>query len=130
MSHVVKLQIEVKDLDALDAAAQQLGCELVRDAGTHLYYAGSRAECSHAIRVKDNALAYEIGLIQGENGCWELQADFYMGGNGLAAAVGHNAKKLKQEYALQVAIRHAQRRGLRVQRSVREDGYVVLRVAQ
>jgi hypothetical protein len=129
MSHVVKLAIQVKDLDALGAAAEQLGCELVRDAKTHLYYSGKRAKCSHAIRVKNNAQAYEIGLVPGENGTWELQADFYNGGRGLATAVGHNAVKLKQEYAVQVAIRHAQRHNRRVHREQRADGSVVLRMA-
>ncbi len=129
MSHVVKLAIQVKDLDALGAAAEQLGCELVRDAKTHLFYAGMRAACSHSIRVKGKTGAYEIGLVPGENGVWELQADFYQGGKGLAAAVGENAAKLKQEYAVQVAIRNAQRHNRRVQREQRADGTVVLRMA-
>ena len=44
MSHVVKLKLQVRDLSALELAAAELGCELVRDQKTHLYYAGNRAK--------------------------------------------------------------------------------------
>ena len=64
MSHVVKLKLQVRDLSALELAAAELGCELVRDQKTHLYYAGNRAKCDHVIRVKGaGAQTYEIGVI-------------------------------------------------------------------
>lgn len=128
MSHVVKLAVMVRDLDALAAAATALGCELVTGQKTHRYYANAQGKCEHAIRVVGNESAYEIGVVRGTDGNWELQADFWQGGRGLAEKVGTGAVKLRQEYAAQVAEKQARRMGKRVHRSVREDGSIVLRV--
>lgn len=127
MSHIAKVQIIVKDLEALAAAATALGCELVTGQKTHRYYANAQGKCEHAIRVTGSKEAYEIGVVRGADGNWELQADFYQGGRGLAEKVGADAVKLRQEYAAQVAEKQARRMGKRVQRSLREDGAIVLR---
>lgn len=127
MSHIAKVQIIVKDLEALAAAATALGCELVTGQKTHRYYANAQGKCEHAIRVTGSKDAYEIGVVRGADGNWELQADFWQGGRGLAEKVGTDAVKLRQEYAAQVAEKQARRMGKRVQRSMREDGAIVLR---
>ena len=38
MSHIVKIELIVKDLAALAAAAQSIGCELVHGQQTHKWY--------------------------------------------------------------------------------------------
>ena len=127
MSHVVKLQLQVKDLGALELAANELGCELVRDQKTHLYYAGNRAKCDHVIRVKGaGAQTYEIGVIAKPDGTFELQADFYRGGYGLTDRVGYQAQTLTNEYAVQVAMKHVAEQGYRPYRWVNELNQVVI----
>jgi hypothetical protein len=131
MSHVVTIKgIKISDLNCLEEAAKELGCELVRGQKSHLFYAGSRKRCDHAVRVVGNQRAYEIGVIEQKDGTYTLQADFYNGGLGLVEAVGEKAELLYQEYAVQVDIQAAARRGFRViERTRLENGDVILRTA-
>lgn len=128
MSHVVKLKgIPLTDLDLLATAAESLGCELVRDQTTHLYYAGNRAKCAHVIRVKNaTARTYEIGVLVNKDGTFALQADFFNGGHGLQEMVGEDGKRLFNEYAVQTAIQHLTSRGYRPSRWVNAEGNVVV----
>lgn len=127
MSHIVKLDVKIKCIESLAKAAQELGCELVRDQKTHRSYGNRPGKCDHAIRVKDVAGAYEIDVVKNAEGGYDLQADFFAGGRGLAERVGNGAAKLRQEYAAQVAIKQARKMGKRVTRSVQENGNIVLR---
>jgi hypothetical protein len=59
MSHITKIDLLIKDLDALDKACGKLGLELVRGQKTfRAYRAGT---CEHGIRAVDSPNAYEIG---------------------------------------------------------------------
>lgn len=130
MSHIAKIQLQIKDLDALAAAAESLGCELVRDKKNFLWYAGKRNPCDHVIRVKNaKAGTYEIGVIADGEGNFRLECDFWDSG-GLLPIVGKDAQKLRQGYAESAATRQAQRQGFRVQRTVNENGVVRLRLTK
>jgi len=128
MSHVATVKIEIKDLDALDAACRELGLELVRDQKTHRYYSGNQAPCEHAIRIPGAADAWEIGIIKAPDGRagFELAWDSFAGGGGMVEKVGRDCAKLKQQYAKHIAIRHAQRNGYRIQQQARADGSIQL----
>jgi hypothetical protein len=142
MSHVATIDIEIKDLDCLAKAAQQLGLELVNGQKTYRWYGrsvgdyplptGFTAEdlgkCEHAIRIPGNTAAYEIGVVARRDGKpgYTLQWDFYCGGYGMEKIVGQNASKLRQEYAAQVATKHMQRQGYRVTRSIDAKGNLQL----
>jgi hypothetical protein len=102
MSHITKIQTnrDITSLDTLERACRLLGTvELVPDAKEHRYWAGQLAPCDHKIRVRNNEEAYEIGVVRSGDK-WELNADFFIGGKGLEAAVGKNAGKLLQAYAV------------------------------
>jgi hypothetical protein len=146
MSHVATIEIEIRDLDALDAAARSLGLELVRGQTTYKWYgrhvgdyplpAGFTREdlgrCDHAIRVPGNNQAYEIGVVKRRDGRpgYVLLWDFWRGGYGLVEKVGENANRLKQAYAIEAAKRAAWRAGHRVLGEIRKaDGTIVLRIA-
>lgn len=130
MSHIAKIHLEIKDLDALAAAAESLGCELVRGQKDFLWYAGRRNPCDHAIRVKNaKRRTYEIGVIADGEGSFRLECDFWDSG-GLEDIVGAEAKKLRQAYAESAATRQAQRQGFRVQRTVGQNGVVKLRLTR
>lgn len=129
MSHVADLQLEVKDLDSLEKACNNLGLELVRNQTTFKHFAGRTSPCTHAIRVKGNAKAYEIGLVA--NGDvrkgFTLQWDSYAGGYGIVEKVGgKDGGKLKQAYGNEVARKYYQKKGYRVSNTTLEDGRVVL----
>ncbi len=134
MSHIVTIELEIKDLDALEAACPLLGLEFMRGqqdirAFMEGEYRGEHGQCLHAIRIRGNADAYEIGVVKNENGSYRLVFDNFCGGRGLMAAVGDDCNKLSQEYAAQVSIKQCRRQGLHVKRLQSTDGKIRL-VAQ
>ena len=142
MSHVCEIQVEIKDLDALAAAAEKLGLELRRGQRTYRWWgksvgdyplpAGFTADelgkCEHALSVRNNPNAYEVGVVKRKDGKpgYVLLWDFYAGGQGLEDAVGKDASKLRQRYAAEVAIKNARRQGFRVTEQVGQDGKIKL----
>jgi hypothetical protein len=146
MSHVATVDVEIKDLDALEQACRELGLDLVRGQQTYRWYgesvgdyplpAGFAAEdlgkCSHAIRIPGDERAYEIGVVARRDGRpgYSLMWDFYCGGMGLQDKVGEGCRELKKSYAMAVVTRHAQRSGFRVQRHVLADGSVQMRLSK
>jgi hypothetical protein len=131
MSHITKIDLVIKDLDALSKACSKLGLELVRGQKTFKAYTTGR--CEHAICVKDMPGAYQIGLVKGKEG-YELKWDADIGdGGGLYAKVGYEAKygwvvepgsagrlvrgsadKLKDWYAAEVARKQMSKQGFMV----------------
>jgi hypothetical protein len=136
----------VTDLDALEAAAEKLGLEMVRGQKTYRWWGHSVGDyplpagfhsdelgkCQHALRVKNNPGAYEVGIVErrdGEPG-YTLLWDFYSGGYGLQEKVGAGACKLQQEYAVEVAKKYWLAQGWQVTEERKEDGTVTLNAAQ
>lgn len=152
MSHVASIELEIRDLDALAAACESLGLELVRDQKTYNWWGTSVGDtplpvgyakeelgkCQHAIRIKGTNLngsinrreAYEIGLSARRDGKagFIMLWDTYQGGNGLVEKVGgEKAEKLCQGYGVEVAMRIAKRQGFRVvKKEIRSDGSVAI----
>jgi len=148
MSHVCKVDLEVLDLGCLEKAANQLGLEFVRDQKTYRWYGHSFGDfpipaglteadlgkCDHAIRIKGDKntgtlRAYEVGVMKRRDGKpgYNLLWDFWAGGYGLRDRIGTDGNKLRQEYAVQVAIKHARAQGYRVSRQTKQDGSIVLK---
>lgn len=126
MSHVLKIgEMPIKDLECLGVAAEELGGELMLNQKDHLYYAGQRKKCDHAIRVVGVAGAYEIGVIRNAAGEYELHADFYQGGKGLVNAFGEGAKKLYKHYKAEAAAQDRRRLGYRVTKQIVENRLVI-----
>jgi len=138
MSHVTAVETIFEDLDAAEQACKPLGLELARGQKTYKWfgswvndYHGDDAaykhgidpkdygKCEHAIRVKGNPDAYEVGLVKNPNGPgYVLIYDFWAGGQGLQAAIGKDAGLLRREYALAVGMRDAARKGFRTERRI------------
>ena len=141
MSHVAKIEIEIRDLDALRAACTRLGFEFREDQKTYAWYGlwasdtpmpeGFQVEdmgkCEHAIRVP--GASYEVGVVPRRDGRsgYTLMWDYYRYG-GLAEVLGQGAGKLKQAYGIEAARRAARRAGHSCIEQAREDGSVVLRI--
>lgn len=115
MSHNVKVNIRLRDLDAAAAAITRLGGELKLGQKTHRYYAGQRQKCDHAIALPGSE--YEIGLTQTSDGFQPAFDNFGASGRALEAAFGINLSKLNDEYAAEVAMRQLARQGFRTTRT-------------
>lgn len=149
MSHIAQVDVQILDLDALSAACQRLGLELVRGQQTYRWYGKSVGDfplptgftaaelgtCEHAIRMTASSVesrhpldtagpAYEIGVCRRRDGKpgHALLWDFFDGGYGLEKHVGKDCNKLRQMYSLEVARRTAIKNGFRVMERAEADG--------
>lgn len=145
MSHVTAIAIEIKDLDALDAACAELKANLKRGKTTYNWYersvgdyplpegfkASDLGKCDHAIQLP--GVNYEIGVCRNpaKPGSYTLLYDFYGYGNGgghdghlLKAHFGDGLAKLKQLYGLHLTQRNLTKRGIAFTRktTVKADG--------
>lgn len=115
LSHVTKVDVVIKDLDALKAAVARLKLEFREGQREYRWWGHSVGDypipagmtekdlgkCDHAIRV--DSRAYEVGVIQQKDGTYSLVWDFYAGGYGLEKAVGKDCKTLLGAYTLECA---------------------------
>jgi hypothetical protein len=142
MSHVVTLTVSIRDLTALKTACTKLGLEFKEGQETYKWFGKhvgdyplpkgftkeDMGKCLHAISVKGNKNAYEIGVVKrrdGEPG-YTLMFDFWAGGGGLMAAVGQGCGKLVQGYTKEVTIQEAKDMGFFVEEKQLDDGTVEL----
>lgn len=145
MSHVTHIEIVISDLDALREAAEACDCELIEGQKTYkwfgkwvndyhskdaAYHHGidpkQYGKCEHAIRIKGGkSNAYEVGVCKNPNGeGYVLIYDFYAGGNGLEAKIGHRAEKLEQQYKASAVKSEMARKGFKVTKSWEQDGNI------
>ena len=115
MSHISKIELEVKDLAILKMACDRLGLELMQGKTEFRWY-GNNAKCHHAIRVP--GAGYEIG-VQSVDGRYELQCDYY--DPNIGKAIGQNGGLLKQAYAVEKTRSEARRNGYTVIEKKTED---------
>jgi hypothetical protein len=145
MSHVVKVNLVIKDLVALREACTQLGIELELlpveqgnlnphkfnwwgySVGNYPLPEGMKAEdigkCAHRIKVKGSN--WHIGLYQVSPGKYIPVYDFFGSqGEKLQEAIGKNGEKLKQAYAVALLKRVALQRGMSVSTTQLADGSI------
>lgn len=152
MSHVATIDLKIMDLDALEAAAKTCGLELRRGQKTYEwfgrwvkdYHAHDAAykngfdpndygKCDHAIiNPTGGHGAYEIGVVARDDGSYALIYDFWgTSGRVLKDKVGgNNCEGLAQEYSVNVATKQAKKQGLKVKRTMLEDGSIKLTCVQ
>lgn len=134
MSHVTTIEAEIRDLDSLKAACADLGLEFREGQQTYRWYGthvgdyplpqgfskNDLGKCLHAIGVKGNKQAYEIGVVARRDGKpgYTLMWDFWAGGHGLQKVVGDNCKRLTQAYSANVALKKLQKKGYKVEKLV------------
>lgn len=137
------VEIEVKSLNALKEACAALGLSFQDGQKTYKWYGQSMGDyplpkgmtkadlgkCAHAIKVP--GASYEIGVVQDkQTGNFGLVYDFWgtTQGEPIMKRLGKGLEKLRAEYAAQAAIEQAQRRGLRVTRTLLPDNRLRLRI--
>lgn len=131
MSHIVSIELQVKDLDALAKAAKSLGLEFVQDQYLYRHYGNNQSKCDHAIVDRNSRQTYEIGVSRhgDQSKGYVLNLDFWPSG-GLTAKIGANGDKLKQAYAREVTVKHYQKQGYRVTQYAKADGSIVLKASR
>ena len=108
MSHISKIELEVKDLGILDKACARIGLMFQRGKQSFKWYS-KESRCDHVINVP--GASYEIGIIK-TGGRYELQCDFY--DRNIEEAIGKNGGLFKQAYAVEKAKAEARRKGYSV----------------
>jgi hypothetical protein len=117
VSHISKIELEIKDLSDLGRACNRLGIEFLPNQKTFRWFSGTK-ECKGAIRVP--GASYEIGIIREGNAYHLLWDDFASGG--LEARLGKKAGLLKQAYAVERTRREAKLMGYRLHEAKVEKG--------
>lgn len=124
MSHISKIELEIRDLQALKDACKKLGFQFMEGQKHYQWYGkwvGNQplpdgiseedlGKCDHAIHIP--AAVFEIGVARRGNG-YILLWDSWIGG-GLQKQIGKDAGILKQSYAVESVKREARRKGHRV----------------
>ncbi len=145
MSHVISVNVVIKDLHALEQACKELGLEFVRNQKKHAWYgkwvndynqkdatylqSGIKPEnygkCEHAIRVPGSG--YEIGVYTNPKGSGYILAyDNYGTGQVILQKLGAGLEKLKQLYAVHKASIEARAKGWIAQRTTLPNGSIRL----
>jgi len=106
MSHISKIELEVKDLSTLRQACTRLGLNMIEGKKTFKWFGQEEGHCDHAIRVP--GATYEIGVTQ-KGTLYELQCDYY--DSALSNVIGQNSGLLKQAYAIERTKTEARRKG-------------------
>jgi hypothetical protein len=134
MSHVSCVNVEIKDLNALKRAAEELGLEFVEGQKTYKWYgvwvndyhkedAAYRhgidpkdyGKCEHALRIPGDKTAYEVGVVKVADGTFKLIWDFYGGPGGkLRKLIGNKGELLLQGYSKEVATKTLAKKGFKV----------------
>ncbi len=136
MSHLTTIDVEIKSLDSLKAACRRLGFELKENQKSYKWYGAYMGDyplpegikksdlgkSAHAILVP--GAQYEVGVVKNGDH-YNLLYDFWEPG-GLNAALGPNAGKLVQAYAIEAAKEEAQHQGFSVWEENLSDGSVNL----
>jgi len=124
LSHISKIELEIKDLEALKNACKVLGFQFMENQKEFIWYGkwmGNQplptgiteddiGKCDHAIRVP-NAI-FEVGVIRKDNS-WILLWDNWIGG-GLEPDLGKDAGILKQAYSVEAVKKLARKKGYRI----------------
>ena len=132
MSHVARIELEINDLDALKAACRRLGLEFRCGQTSYAWYGEyvgdhplpdgisvqDLGKCDHAIHVP--GAGYEVGILKRDRK-YLLLWDFW-GEGGLERALGRNAGRLKQAYAIERTRREALRKGYRMTECRSQNG--------
>lgn len=127
MSHMVKIELEINNLEALKKACQRLGLVWKQNQQEAKWFGGEPFKCDHAISIPDKTgmgYGYEIGVVK-EGAKFRLEADFF--DKNLQAKIGTNGGLLKQAYAIERAKAEAVRKGYSVKEFKTANG-IQLRV--
>lgn len=117
MSHISKIEIEVRDLASLKAACRRLGLRFVEGQSRFKWFGYQDGECDHVIEVPE--ASYEIGVVKAGKS-YELKCDFY--DSKIEACIGAKGGLLMQAYGVERTKLEARRKGYSVIEQRTESG--------
>jgi hypothetical protein len=123
MSHISRIELEIKDLQSLKEACKRLGFEFCDNQQSYQWYGrwvgdsplpegiteDQLGKCDHAIKVP--GAQYEVGVVRKGNGYILLYDDWIKGG--LRKKLGVNAGLLKQAYTIETLRKEARQKNYR-----------------
>ena len=123
MSHFTTIKTQVKDIEALRSACNEMGLALLQNAEARGYYE-NKIKGEFVVRLKG---PYDIALNKQRDGSFGLTADLWQGH--VEQEVGQGYGKLLQLYGVHKAMREARKKGHLVRRSQQQDGAIKLVIA-
>jgi hypothetical protein len=120
MSHFTTIKTQVKDIDALRSACQEMGLTLLQNAEARGYYE-NKTKGDYVIRLKG---PYDIALNKQPDGSYGLTADLWNGH--VEQEVGQGYGKLLQLYGVHKATLEARKKGHLVRRNQQQNGSIKL----
>ncbi len=120
MSHFTTIKTQIKDIEALRSACQEMGLSLLQNAEARGYYE-NKTKGDYVIRLKG---PYDIALNKQPDGSFGLTADLWNGH--VEQEVGPRYGKLLQLYGVHKATAEARKRGHLVRRTQQPNGYIKL----
>jgi hypothetical protein len=147
MSHVVSIQTQVHDLNAVKAACQELGLTFKENQKTIRWYGKwvddySRDDAAYKLGIptdkygtSDHAIevpgsSYDVGLLKDEKtGGYRLYFDFYANnGKVIQEAIGQNGQKFIQYYAAHKIAMESKLKGYFIQHKNESNGHIKLTI--
>ena len=123
MSHFTTIKTQIKDIEALRSACNELGLSLLQNAEARGYYQ-NKIKGDFVVQLKG---PYDVALNKQPDGSFGLTADLWEGH--VEQEVGQNYGKLLQLYGVHKAILEARKKGHMVRRSQQQDGAIKLVIA-
>jgi Protein of unknown function (DUF1257) len=120
MSHFTEIKTQIKDIDALRQACQEMGLPLLQDAESRGYYE-NKTKGDYVIQLKG---PYDIALNKQPDGTFGLTADLWQGH--VEKEVGQKYVKLLQLYGVHKATIEARKKGISVLRRQQNNGTIKL----
>jgi Protein of unknown function (DUF1257) len=123
------VQTQLRDPDAIKAAAKALGIEFVEQGLARLYGGEYSSECDFVLRLPGR---YDLGLKKNAAGTYDFVCDAWLlegrwaeGANHPGTkSIGLNGSRLKQEYAYAILQAEARRKGRTIQRQELPNGRI------
>ncbi len=120
MSHFTTVKTQLKDIEALRSACQEMGLFLLQKAKARGYYE-NKTKGDYVIRLKG---PYDIALNKQPDGTFGLTADLWNGH--VEKEVGEGYGKLLQLYGVHKTQIEAREKGLSVPRRQQQNGAIKL----
>jgi hypothetical protein len=120
MSHFTEIKTQIKDIEALRAACQELALTLLHNAEARGYYE-NKTKGDYVVQLKG---PYDIALNKQADGTYGLTADLWQGH--VEKEVGKGYGKLLQLYGVHKAMIEARKKGLSVLRRQQQNGSIKL----
>ena len=123
MSHFTTIKTQIKDIEALRSAVNELGLQLLANTEARGYIS-NKTKGDFVIRLKG---PYDVALNQQPDGTFGLTTDWWDGH--VEKEVGSNFGRLLQLYGVHKATAEAKKKGMSVLRRSQPNGSIKLILA-